>query len=119
MKFALAYYLLLIYLTVILKPLIPVVTDGFEHFFSEAWHIETVHARYGNDHLEKQLANETKDDDKANTASRFQESIPFHIAQPEMRLEHLVPIIQNKFPRLTIRRLPHVFILKDAPPPRV
>ena len=61
MKFAIAYYLLLIYATVILKPLIPVVEDVLIHCFAEAYHVATVHAKYGNNHLEKELAN-TNDD---------------------------------------------------------
>jgi hypothetical protein len=44
MKFAIAYYLLLIYSTVILKPLIPVAEDALFHCFAEAYHIASVHA---------------------------------------------------------------------------
>jgi hypothetical protein len=56
MKFATAYYLLLIYATVILKPLIPVAEDVLFHCFAEAYHVATVHAVEGKDHVEKEMA---------------------------------------------------------------
>ncbi len=72
MKFAIAYYLLLIYTTVILKPLIPVAEDALMHCFAEAYHIATVHAQYGNDHLEKNIAT-TNDDANSNSKNVLKE----------------------------------------------
>ena len=56
MKFTTAYYLMLIYLTVICKPLIPVICDAVDHSFSDAIHIATIHAKYGNNHVALQIA---------------------------------------------------------------
>jgi hypothetical protein len=39
-----------------LRPLIPLVKDAWDHAFSETIHIATVHAKYGANHLEKELA---------------------------------------------------------------
>ncbi len=73
MKFALAYYLLLLYSTVILKPLIPIAEDSVEHCFAEAYHIATVHAKYGNNHLEKEVADTNDSNNNSNTKNTLKE----------------------------------------------
>lgn len=72
MKFTLAYYLLLIYATVILNPVIPIVKDGLSHCFAQAYHIATVHAIYGDNHIEKQMAG-ANDDSNSNTKNIIKE----------------------------------------------
>ena len=65
MKVPIAYYLLLLYVTVMFKPLIPIVSDAVSHTFAEAIHIATVHAIYGSNHLEKELS-ETSSETNTN-----------------------------------------------------
>lgn len=82
MKFAVAYYLLLIYSTVILQPLIPVAEDALFHCFAEAYHIATVHAKYGNDHVEKEIAGTNDNNANNNNKNTLKDdnSVRMHIA---------------------------------------
>ncbi|MEP6512575.1 MAG: hypothetical protein ABJA79_01805 [Parafilimonas sp.] len=56
---------MLLYLTVVFKPAIPIISDALSHTFADAIHIATVHAKYGNNHLEKELATEGFDNDNS------------------------------------------------------
>lgn len=67
MKFAAAYYLLLIYAGIIAKPIIPAAKDMLLHCFAQAYHIATVHAIEGKDHVEKEMADSGKDDASSKT----------------------------------------------------
>lgn len=61
-----------------LKPLIPVVEDSLEHCFAEAYHVATVHAKYGNNHLEKEMAS-TNDDNNNKNILKDEDAVPAHI----------------------------------------
>ncbi len=78
MKFAVAYYLILIYSTVILKPLIPVGEDAVMHCFAEAYHIATVHAIEGSDHVEKEMAASGANDDASKNQKTDKDEQTIH-----------------------------------------
>ena len=120
MKFAIAYYFLLIYSTAILKPLIPVAEDAVMHCFAEAYHISTVHAKYGNDHLEKEVAAGTDDNDKSNKpAVKDDETITAHIAvaAPQYIFTNTIPEVLCY---IELKSALHKIVLnKLVPPPRI
>ena len=82
MRVPIAYYLLLLYVTVMFKPLVPIVSDAISHTFSEAIHIATVHAIYGSNHLEKELSNTTSDNtnSKHQNSSSAEDPVPVHVS---------------------------------------
>jgi hypothetical protein len=118
MKFAIAYYLLLIYATVILKPLIPVAEDAIMHCFAEAYHIATVHAIEGKDHVEKEMAASGANDDssKNQKADKAEQTI------------HETAIVYTLIPLHPCPLIPGYALLKESlsnicidfinPPPR-
>lgn len=120
MKFALAYYLLLIYSTVILKPLIPVIEDGLSHCFAEAYHIATVHAKYGNNHLENEIAGTSDNTDNSSNKNTLKEddAVSVHVVSIEENCcfeianTILSYIIQPKSP------LCKIVLSKTVPPPK-
>ena len=82
MKFPIAYYLLLLYLTVILRPLLPLASDAWGHTFNEAIHIATVHAKYGANHLQSVLADnaaQNNSNGKTQNTIKFGEDVPVHL----------------------------------------
>lgn len=110
MKFALAYYLVLIYATVILNPIIPVAEDAVMHCFAEAYHVATVHAKYGNNHLEVALANDAKDDDSKNqTSTKYGEQSTVHISIIGEVSKRLVKINPGKYIISPINFALHLF----------
>lgn len=119
MKFALAYYLLLIYTTVIVKPLIPVAEDTLEHCFAEAYHIATVHAVYGSNHLENKVAATSDNNDNSSNKNIIKDDTgSVHVAVHES--ECLINI--NHFFKAYFKQ-PKSFVLKIfqsivIPPPR-
>ena len=119
MKFAVAYYLLLIYLTVILQPLIPIAEDALFHCFAEAYHVATVHAKYGNNHVEIALANDANDNNSKNqTNVKFNQQTIVHIlTQEEPTLDFLQDTLNKTF-RCFTQKPCTTYILKNLPPPK-
>jgi len=119
MKFATAYYLLLIYTTVTLKPLIPVAEDALFHCFAEAYHVATVHAIEGKDHVKKEMAASGAADasPKKQQADKSEQSI--HEATTDYTLSRLTPyplICVYPFIKESIR---NIYIDFVNPPPRI
>jgi len=90
MRFSIAYYLLLLYTLVMLKPLLPLVCDAWGHAFAEARHIASVHAKYGEHHLEKQLAAEQDNSTKNEAGIKTFDAAPAHYpaTQTEAAIKH-------------------------------
>ncbi len=119
MKFSIAYYLLLLYVTVMLKPLIPMLSDAWSHCFAEAEHIATVHAKFGANHVEKQLADSEKDaNGKSQDTTKTAEPVPVHFSyNTYLCITSVEPIINAyNLPRLYKPR--SVFLSKQIRPPQ-
>ena len=120
MKFAAAYYLLLIYSTFMLQTLIPIGMDCWSHTFAEAKHIMTVHAKYGSNHLDQELATENADNktSKDQNSVKSEETTTVHIAAVEYTYEYFVPKLTTNFSVLMLLKIPVVFISRFTPPPK-
>lgn len=119
MKFTIAYYLFLIYATVILKPLIPVAEDTVMHFFGEAYHIATVHAAEGKDHVEKEMADSGKDDafSKTQKIDKAEQSLHETIAGSAFNFTNPYPLLYHySFLNQFLR---NIYIPYINPPPRI
>lgn len=119
MKFATAYYLVLIYATVILKPIIPVVQDALVHCFAEAYHIATVHAIKGNNHLEKELAGSGADADSNKTQKADKAEQAIHETAIDFAYDFLYPNFLKNHHSFSNELLSNVFIDFVNPPPRI
>ena len=62
MKHPAAYYLFLLYCTLMVRCAMPVACDALSHLFNEEAHIATVHAVYGSHHLQTEVAGAVSDD---------------------------------------------------------
>ncbi|MEP6584561.1 MAG: hypothetical protein ABJA90_09855 [Ginsengibacter sp.] len=120
MRYTIAYYLMLLYVTVMLKPLIPIIADAFSHTFSETIHVETIHAKYGINHLEKELAASGNDssNNKNQNAITSEEQVLIHLASEEMRYKFDLDNIITDYPFCKAFTLSSVFISKTGPPPK-
>ena len=116
-----AYYLMLLYATVMVKPLLPVVNDFISHQFNGIEHISLVHALYGNQHLQNEIA-ESDSDKKGtrnqNIAKSF-EGVSLHLVQGTNTEERTVNNIIIKFMLLNTRIPSFVLISNQGPPPKV
>ncbi len=119
MKQALLYLLLFAYTTVMLKPVLPIVSDLLAHTFWKWNHISTVHHHDGHDHvhfeivkIEKENLPEKKDKIHINDLSanpHLSHKINFDFT--------LVLFKSDKFPAFKVSQM-HSFLPVDAPPPR-
>lgn len=116
MKFAAAYYLFLIYATVILKPLIPVAEDALGHCFAEAYHVATVHAIEGNDHVEKEMAASGSNDDSLKN-QKAEQTIHETAIDYTFNFLNPCPLIYT-YPFIN-ESLSNIYIPFVNPPPRI
>lgn len=119
MKFAIAYYLLLIYATVIAKPILPVAEDILLHCFAEAYHIATVHANEGKDHVEKEMADSGKDDasSKDQKADKAGQTIYEAVVDLTFSFINPYPLIYHY--SFLNESLSKIYIAYINPPPRI
>lgn len=76
MKFPVAYYLLVLYCSVMVRCALPVMCDAFSHIFNEEQHIATVHAIYGSNHLQAEVANTVADNKSSHQLASVQQDNP-------------------------------------------
>lgn len=117
MRVPIAYYLMLLYVTVMFKPLIPVVKDTLSHIFSEAIHIATVHALYGSNHLENELS-KTSDGVTHQSCLASEENVQVHVATNEFQYDLNLTNAILVYPSNKFYKLNSVFISKAGPPPK-
>jgi hypothetical protein len=118
MKFAAAYYLLLIYSTVILKPLIPVAEDALMHCFGEAWHIATVHAAEGSNHVEKEISASGANDDSSKNQKTDKTEQAIHETAINYALIPLNPCPSIRDYAFRKESVTNIYIDFINPPPR-
>ncbi len=97
----------------------PLVNDAISHTFDEAMHIATVHAVYGANHLQKELASTGSDTQKDQQSAKEESQIPVHVF--EESCDYLFqPIIDNTaFNSIKEQILLSVSIAIHTPPPRL
>lgn len=120
MRFPTAYYLMLLYITVMLKPLIPYISDAVSHTFEDAMHIATVHSVYGDNHVEIEMATSSSDENNKNqNTSKGQEPIPVHVSEVECNYLFTLNTININYNPVYSFNLKRIIISRDAPPPRL
>ncbi len=120
MRFTTAYYLMLLYITVMFKPLIPIISDILSHTFSETIHIETIHAVYGSNHLEKELASTSSDNANSKSQKNIntEDQVTVHISANECLYNFPISKADKSSSFLKLFNLKAGFILKQSPPPK-
>lgn len=105
---------------VIIKPVLPVVSDWWQHEFNEAEHLACIHSVYGSHHLQYEVAeaDQGKDHSKSQNTLKSEDQVPFHlvVSQPKNEFNLSLPLIPFKV--LTLRTPSPVIIPGDGPPPK-
>ena len=102
------------------RPVLPIVIDWYQHEFNEIEHLACVHAQYGSQHLQSEVAESATENGQPKKVSgtAFEDPIPFHIQTTEAPYAGLIYLNRREFFHNTASKLPHTFILRDGPPPR-
>ena len=61
-----AYYLLLLYVVLVFKPALPVISNLVAHAFAGVAHVANVHAKYGSNHVQNEVGATTQKENKKN-----------------------------------------------------
>lgn len=120
MKSPAAYYLMLIYVTVMIKPLLPFIYDAWSHEFNEIEHISIIHARYGSHHLERELADTDTDDNKSKNQNilRSEDQVPFHVLAQVCKFDLIANKASIQHHNFTLHSLPNISVSNQGPPPK-
>ncbi len=118
MKTAITYLLLFAYSTIILKPLLPYITDIIAHVFWYKDHMATAHSHNGKFHVHKEVMEAAKSNDfeKNSNILKKDNATGDHIVYME-------PIITNKkyfnkkYYSLFTSHLIFTYLSADFPPP--
>ena len=115
-----AYYLLLLYVTVIIKPILPIVHDWCEHTFNEVNHLSHVHQYYGNNHTEQEIAKSSKDNSSNHSSNNLksEDQVPFHISQVISYKNFSFNELDFRHKLFKVRKLPAIVIQIPGPPPK-
>lgn len=120
MKSPAAYYLLLLYVSVMFKPLIPILDDAWSHAFSGIEHISLVHAKYGSNHVQKNIADAEQSEKNHPSSSTLKnsEQVAYHLtlSNPYNIRQHNVKIVHD-FNTPPVTWL-NVLVEITSPPPR-
>lgn len=120
MRVPIAYYMMLLYFTVMFKPLIPIVKDTIAHTFAEAIHIATVHAIYGSNHLQKELADTSSDsaNNKHQNNTNGEDQVQVHVSFTACAYNFYFANANKYFSSLKLYKIKPGFIVKNFPPPK-
>lgn len=111
---------MLLYLTMMVRPVLPAVVDWYQHEFNEIEHLACVHAQYGSQHLQREVAESAAENGlpKKVSGTAFEDPIPLHIQTTEVPNAFIVYLNRQEFFHNAAGKLPDSFILRDGPPPR-
>lgn len=120
MRYLSAYYLLLFYLTILIRPIVPILENFLDHEFSETIHVSTIHARFGSNHLEVQLAAKSSENrqDKENNTLGYEMYNSLYTFKKESFFSFSIYQTINNFPLLKCQSIDLIFLAVKKHPPK-
>lgn len=119
MRANIAYYLFILYLAAMFKPVLPLIQDGLAHSLWKMEHIATVHHHQGENHLDDELQKEGNKNESSSTGGvKSFETVSAHILTANTEPYLFIRIFKNHYPS-------KLLFLKDptselnTPPPKV
>lgn len=96
------------------------ISDAYNHAFSESIHLSTIHAKYGSNHLESTLAKAGADNDNNKNQKGLRADQPFlvHLNWEQPFYDFSIDKLNNHYSLFKLFRLPSTLLGKFAPPPR-
>lgn len=117
MKGTIAYYLMLLYVTVMVQPLVPIISNAWAHEFETINHLQTIHAKYGEHHVELAIAKTNNNSDKSKNTTKTKDTANEHLPlKPEKNA--VTPQLVVTLHILKASMLPPVHSLLPTPPPK-
>lgn len=100
--------------------MIPIFNDVWEHEFNEAEHFSLVHEKYGSHHLEKELTDNSQDNEQEKNSNvlKSEDQVPFHVLADEYKNTSIADIFEKLLVPLPYSKLPSIIVAWDGPPPK-
>jgi hypothetical protein len=117
-RFTTSYFLFVLYVIAVFGQLIPIASDFISHSFSEAIHIATVHAKYGSNHLGREIENTTRDNTN-NHSSKITENFDVHLLSEQYHHDVHGMVHSSDFHSLKSPDAEIIFLNKVSQPPKV
>jgi hypothetical protein len=114
-----SFYLILVYSSLILKPVLPIVNDSLSHVFALAKHLATVHAVYGANHVQLEIVETNKPGEKSKTQNPYRagDSVPLHIFTEVCCFGLQKGLMTVHLPSLS-DSITWIYLPFEAPPPK-
>ncbi len=119
MKSVIAYYLLLIYVVALCKPVLPLVNDFLAHTFWQTDHIIAVHHDHGDEHVHYEVldaAKESEDDNKSQI--KLADPVSVHVTINKKYDFAYQAITKRSYPQYN-NFFPFPVMDRQTPPPKV
>jgi hypothetical protein len=121
LKHPAAYYLLLLYITVLCRPVVPFLQDVLAHTLYEQVHLTAVHHHGEASHVQREMGSLSQEENTANRPAKIktQEEVLPHIASGYQLVNLLCfspGSIKNAF---VLTYFPAVVLAIQLPPPRL
>ncbi len=101
------------------KPLLPLISDALSHDFNEAIHISTVHAIYGDNHVENEMAAASKDEAGKNGAGiKYEAQTPVHLSGEAFSIASIIKTNSITPALFRLLQLATVYLSQPLPPPK-
>ncbi len=119
MKSPAAYYLFLLYMFALCKPVMPLVQDVIAHTFFEHQHLESVHKDGGKNHVNKEVGKLAGDESSSNSNSlkSYDDVAPHLITAFEFFPSSLKPVVLSHYSQYN-SSLSTSSLAIQLPPPR-
>ncbi len=118
MRYTSAYYLLLLYCLGMFNQWVPIAGDALSHIFAEAIHLATVHAKYGNHHLQKELEASAPDNGKNHNAITPEPNYTAHVCTNGCRYDFYSAVQYKNYPFLATPDIEDIIVCTQSPPPK-
>lgn len=103
-----------------LKPLLPIVNDWWSHEFKKIEHIAVVHAKYGSNHLQKELADTGSENNLAKNQNglKSENQALIHLTTQTSKYNFDIDKSNIKYLFFKLAELPSVLLAIQGPPPK-
>lgn len=121
MRFPTAYYLFILYTTLVFQPLLLIAEDTLSHVFANTIHIATVHAKYGNNHLQIELVttSSNRDNNRDHNNDKSYEQVTVHVSSIECNDDFSLDNFHKSYFDFAWFKIPYVFTSLVTPPPKL
>lgn len=109
---------MLLYITVMIKPVFPVVSDWWQHEFNNIEHLSCVHLAYGSHHVQKEVADTNPEQGKNQSGLKSEDQVPFHLNTVACKFNFSAIKNTNWHIAFQSNNLSSVLLSNPSPPPK-